>query len=108
MQGVRVRINPPPGRSSSGGWRTITRPFAQEVIAGVIAGGIYIWVIDDNIIKHCIIRALPIVFHHIMLCCIVCNASLGFTASYAICPYYVVRYMQSVLIMYCFVCKVSL
>ena len=34
--------------------------------------------------------------------------SLLFSALYAKCPYYLVLYMQTLLIMYCFICKVSL
>ena len=38
----------------------------------------------------------------------VCRVSLVFTALHAKCPSYVMLYMQSVLIIYCFICKVSL
>ena len=37
----------------------------------------------------------------------ICEVSLLFSALYSICPYYAVRYMQSVLIMYCVICKVG-
>ena len=38
----------------------------------------------------------------------VCKVSVLLSASYAMCPYYVVLYMQSVRIIWCFICKVSI
>ena len=37
-----------------------------------------------------------------------CTVSFVFSALYAKCPYHVVLYIQRVLIMHCFICKVSL
>ena len=57
---------------------------------------------------HVITIVIPIQYQLSLLFSALCKLSLLSSALYANYPYYVVLYMQSVLIIECFICKLSL